>query len=122
MSDDTKLVDDKLVLIQQIIATDWAALPLEELLVLNPGKSEADLRYTLSVLRNNGYVEVIETDTPDDVPEKFYAATDTAKTEMQDQGIWDGLTILYQIYNEVEVPDRIETIRQHYPNGDLARV
>lgn len=116
---ETLLDGDNLVVLQQLVANDWASLPVEELDVLNPGKSQEELQQVLSELQSEGYVKILHTETPEGIPSRFFSATELAREHMEELRIWSGLSVMYQIYREVEVPSRVRDMREYYPRGEL---
>lgn len=113
------LEDDNLLLMQQLISNDWGALPLEELLFINPDSDREEITSILDDLKSQGYVEVLEEDTPEGVPSKFYTATTKAEEGFKELGLWDTMAVLYQVYNSLDTTNRIDSIREYYPEGNL---
>lgn len=120
MSDYEVLLDSpNLTLMQMLIANDTAALPFEELEYLNPNDEAQSLREGLSELVDEGFVEIMTVETPEDVPSVYYAPTIEARDSLEELRLWSGLRLLYDVYQAVETPERIEYIRKYYPDGPL---
>jgi hypothetical protein len=102
-------------LLQQMLANEWGALSPAELAYRNDDLEESTIRDHLSELegRKRPFVEKLVVDSDDrkqNLPWTYYAVTEYAIELMQEVGVYDGVTVLYQMYERMERNDRIREI------------
>lgn len=130
--DEDRLIDlryvlqpTRLRLLQQILATDWGSLSPTELSFRNPDISESTIRDHLREMTNRdrpttAKLTVESGQRERNVPRTFYAVTEYGIELLEAVGMYDGISLLYQLYENVERPAEIARIEQfdHRPEPD----
>lgn len=129
---DTERVEDKrailepthLRLLQQILATEWGSLSAPELAYRNTDLSESTIRDHLREMANRKRPFVVKLKVEDGkraqgIPWTYYAVSEYGIELLKEVGAYDGITILYQMYDRME-SEPIEEIEQfdHRPVPD----
>lgn len=115
----------RLRLLQQILATDWGSLSPTELAFRNPGLSESTLRDHLRDMTRRerpitAKLTVEEGEREQGVPRTFYAVTEYGVELLEAVGMYEGVSLLYQLYENVDRPEKIREIEafEHRPEPD----
>ena len=115
----------RLRLLQQILATDWASLSPAELTFRNPDVSESTVRDHLREMTQRerpitAKLTVTDGNGRRDVPRTYYAVTEHGVDLLQSVDAYEGISLLYQLYESVERPDEIRKIEEfdHRPEPE----
>lgn len=115
----------RLRLLQQILATDWASLSPAELTFRNPDVSESTVRDHLREMNQRERPITAKLTVADgkgrrDVPRTFYAVTEHGVDLLESVDAYEGISLLYQLYESVERPDEIRKIEEfdHRPEPE----
>ena len=115
----------RLRLLQQILATDWAALSPAELAFRNPDTSESTIRDHLREMTEReraitAKLTVSEGERRQGVPRTFYAVTKYGVELLKTVGMYEGISLLYQMYENADRPERIRKVEkfEHRPEPD----
>lgn len=115
----------RLRLLQQILATDWGSLSPAELAFRNPDVSESTIRDHLREMTardrpTTAKLAVADGKREQAIPRTFYAVTEYGIELLETVGMYDGLSLLYQLYENVERPEEIVKIErfEHRPEPD----
>lgn len=115
----------RLRLLQQILATDWGSLSPAELAFRNPDVSESTVRDHLREMAQRdrpitAKLAVAEGAREQGVPRTFYAVTEYGIELLRTVGMYEGLSLLYQVYANIDRPDEIRSIEafEHRPEPD----
>lgn len=97
----------RLRLLQQILATDWGSLSARELAYRNEDLEESTVRDHLREMatRPRPFVEkltVEEGRREQGLPWTFYAVTEYGIDLMKEVGVYDGISVLYQMYSKLD--------------------
>lgn len=129
---DTERVEDKrailepthLRLLQQMLATEWGSLSAPELAYRNTDLSESTVRDHLREMADRQRPFVVKLTVEDGkreqgLPWTFYAVSEYGIELLKEVGAYDGITVLYQMYDRME-REPIEQIEQfdHRPVPD----
>lgn len=109
------LQDDGITLVYRLLASDTGALSAEEVAWRHPDLEVAAVREKLGDLVEAAFVVALELDTnsvADDIPRVYYAPSPLAIHVLQVAGIYDGLGIMWQIYDAMERPEYITRIEE----------
>lgn len=122
--DEKKLTDlryvlqpTRLRLLQQILATDWGSLSPMELAFRNPDTSESTIRDHLREMTERerpitAKLTVPEGERRQGTPRTFYAVTEYGVELLQLVGAYEGISLLYQLYENVDRPDEIHAVEE----------
>lgn len=115
----------RLRLLQQILATDWGSLSPAELAFRNPDVSESTVRDHLREMTQRDRPTTAKLTVADGkgergVPRTFYAVTEYGIELLKSVGMYEGISLLYQLYENVERPDEIRDVEafEHRPEPD----
>jgi hypothetical protein len=115
----------RLRLLQQILATDWGSLIPAELVFRNPDVSESTIRDHLREMTQRDRAVTAKLTVPEGkgergIPRTFYAVTEYGIELLQSLEAYDGISLLYELYESVERPDEIREIEafEHRPEPD----
>lgn len=129
---DAERVEDKravleptrLRLLQQILATEWGSLSAPELAYRNTDLSESTIRDHLREMAERERPFVVKLRVEDGkreqgLPWTYYAVSEYGVELLKEVGAYDGITVLYQMYDRME-RDPIAEIEQfeHRPTPD----
>jgi DNA-binding transcriptional ArsR family regulator len=129
---DAERVEDKraileptrLRLLQQILATEWGSLSAPELAYRNTDLSESTIRDHLREMaaRPRPFVEKLEVEDgkrAKGIPWTYYAVSEHGIELLKEVGAYDGITVLYQMYDRMK-SEPIEDIERfdHRPVPD----
>ena len=109
----TILEPHNLKLFQQILASDTGTLSLEEIAYRNPGLSEEMIEYRLMKLseRERPFITTLSvTPSSDHLPSTYYAVTERAISLLQTVNAYEGISLIYQMYQHMDQTDRIKEI------------
>lgn len=100
----------KLKILQQILATDWGSLSARELAFRNADLEESTIRDHLREMadRERPFVEQLRVDDQhreQGVPWTFYAVTEYGIELLEEVGAYDGISVLYQMYEELDTSE-----------------
>lgn len=117
------LEPSRLILLQQILATNWASLSAPELAARNPDRTESTIRDHLREMatKERPFVEKLSADTrAKGVPWTYYAVTDYGIELLKRTGFYDQISLLHQAYAVAERSERIAAIEafEHRPTPD----
>ncbi|EMA14179.1 hypothetical protein C435_16130 [Haloarcula marismortui ATCC 33799] len=114
----------RLRLLQQILATEWGSLSARELAFRNDDLEESTVRDHLRDMANRSrpFVEklsVKEGCRKQGLPWTFYAVTEYGIELLKEVGAYDGISVLYQMYNNLD-SEKISEIEEfeHRPEPD----
>lgn len=112
---DTERVEDKrailepthLRLLQQILATDWGSLSAPELAYRNTDLSESTVRDHLREMAERERQFVVKLTVADGeraqgIPWTYYAVSEYGVELLKEVGAYEGITVLYQMYDRME--------------------
>lgn len=128
--DEERLADMRTVLeprtlriLQQLLASDTGALSPKEVAFRNPDVTESTIRDHLRMLTEEGLAEKLEPDVesiPNAIPRTYYAVSEYGIELLKQVGIYDGVAILYQVYQQMDRPEKIRAIEgwEHRPVPD----
>ncbi|WP_135826261.1 hypothetical protein [Halorussus ruber] len=115
----------RLRLLQQILATDWGSLSPKELSFRNPDTSESTIRDHLREMTERerpitAKLTVAEEQRRQGIPRTFYAVTEYGIELLQSVGAYDGISLLYQLYENMDRPDDVRRVEEfdHRPEPD----
>lgn len=115
----------RLQLLQQILATDWGTLSPAELAFRNPDVSESTIRDHLREMTQRDRPMTAKLTVADGkgkrgIPRTFYAVTEYGIELLKSVGMYEGISLLYQLYENVERPDEIRAIEafEHRPEPE----
>lgn len=115
----------RLRLLQQILATDWGSLSPTELAFRNPDVSESTVRDHLREMTQRDRPMTAKLTVADGkgergVPRTFYAVTEYGVELLKTVDMYEGISLLYQLYENVERPDEIREVEafEHRPEPD----
>lgn len=120
--DDERLADCRYVLqptrlrlLQQILATDWGSLSPAELAFRNPETAESTIRDHLREMTQRerpitAKLTVADGERRQGVPRTFYAVTEYGVELLQSVGAYEGISMLYQMYENADRPDEIRRV------------
>jgi DNA-binding HxlR family transcriptional regulator len=120
--DEERLADMRTVLeprtlriLQQLLASETGALSPKEVAFRNPAVTESTIRDHLRTLTEEGLVEKLEPDVesiPNTIPRTYYAVSEYGIELLKQVGMYDGVAILYQVYQEMDRPEEILAIEE----------
>lgn len=128
--DEQRLADMRTVLkprtlriLQQPLASETGALSPKEVAFRNPDVTESTVRDHLRTLTEQGLTEKLEPDVdsiPNTIPRTYYAVSEYGVELLKQVGMYDGVAILYQVYEQLDRPEEIRTIEEweHRPVPD----
>lgn len=102
-------------LLQQILATEWGSLSARELAYRNPEITESTVRDHLREMatRDRPLVAKLNAKTHEqNVPWTYYAVTEYAIELLKELGAYEGISVLYQMYEQMERTAHIERIEE----------
>lgn len=110
-------------LLQQILASEWSSLSTRELAYRNPDVSESTVRDHLREMatRDRSLVMKLEAETREqNVPWTYYAVTEYAIDLLEKLGAYEGISVLCQMYEQMERTTDIEQIEafEYRPTPD----
>lgn len=115
----------RLKLLQQILATDWGSLSPTELAFRNPDVTESTVRDHLREMAQRERPTVVKLTVADGkgkrgIPRTFYAVTEYGVELLQSIEAYEGISLLYQLYETIERPDEIREIEEfeHRPEPE----
>lgn len=114
----TVFTQERILLLQQILASDNGVRSVPELEYLNPEMSESSIYYHLETLADHDIVTRVrlpEDERESDLPYVFWAVTPLGIELLQDSPFFDTLGLLYQVYDAVEYPPRQQAIQELDP-------
>ena len=122
-SQDAVLESSRLRILQAILATQSGSLTIPEI-AYRVQRSESEVHAFLEEMmaRERPFVVALEVPVENrepGIPSTFYAATEYAMELLKDVGMYDAITILYQVYERMEDrPEEVEAIREfeHRPS------
>lgn len=121
------LQETRLMILQQILASESGALSIAELDWRIQDLTDSTLRSHVSDLASRGssgkkendddnilaLLEVPSGERTNDMPDYFYAVTEYGVELLKSVNMYQPIGILYQSYKEVERPENIEAIEQY---------
>lgn len=120
--DEERLADMRAVLeprtlriLQQLLASETGALSPKEVAFRNPDVTESTVRDHLRTLTEDGLAEKLEPDVdsvPNTIPRTYYAVSEYGIELLNQVGMYDGVAILYQVYQEMDRPEEIRAIEE----------
>lgn len=120
--DEERLADMRAVLeprtlriLQQLLASETGALSPKEVAFRNPEVTESTVRDHLRTLTEDGLAEKLEPDVdsvPNSIPRTYYAVSEYGIELLKQVGMYDGVAILYQVYQEMDRPEDIRAIEE----------
>ena len=120
--DEERLADMRAVLeprtlriLQQLLASETGALSPKEVAFRNPDVTESTVRDHLRTLTEEGLTEKLEPDVdsvPNSIPRTYYAVSEYGIELLKQVGMYDGVAILYQVYQEMDRPEDIQVIEE----------
>lgn len=115
----------RLRLLQQILATDWGSLSPKELAYRNPDTSESTIRDHLREMTERersitAKLTVAEGERRQGILRTFYAVTEYGVELLKAVGMYEGISLLYQLYENADRPDEIRNVEgfDHRPEPD----
>lgn len=128
--DEERLADMRAVLeprtlriLQQLLASETGALSPKEVAFRNPDITESTVRDHLRALTEEGLTEKLDPDVdsiPNTIPRTYYAVSEYGIELLKQVGMYDGIAILYQVYEELDRPEDVQEIEEweHRPVPD----
>lgn len=99
-------------LLQQIVASDSASLTFTELEYRNPSQDTDEIHAVLQNLINQRLVTEIPIDAPSRYPQSVYAVTSIGRRWMESRSLYEGCSLFYQLYRQMDRTERIKEIEQ----------
>lgn len=106
----TVLEPRNLRILQQLLASDTGALSPKEVAFRNPDIDESTVRDHLRELTNADLTEKLTPEVdhiPNRIPRTYYAVSEYGIDLMKSVGVYEGLAIVYQIYDRLDRPEEI---------------
>lgn len=109
----------KVKLLQQILATEWGSLSPVELAARNPDVSQSTVRDHLRSMagRDRPFVVKLEDESQKhaggDLPWTYYAVTEYGIELLEQAGLYDSISLLYQAYDAAEPPEEIRHVEAY---------
>jgi DNA-binding HxlR family transcriptional regulator len=128
--DEERLADMRAVLeprtlriLQQLLASEMGALSPKEVAFRNPDVTESTVRDHLRTLTEEGLTEKLEPDVdsvPNTIPRTYYAVSEYGIELLKQVGVYGGVAVLYQVYQQMDRPEDIRVIEEweHRPVPD----
>jgi hypothetical protein len=113
---DFVLDETRVVILQQILASETGHLSITELHYRNPEETEADLEEEIEELKERDILDevtVSERDSVDDRPTTFFTVSGHGKELLSDAGLCDELGIWSALYGRMERTEEIEQIEAY---------
>lgn len=120
--DEVRLADMRAVLeprslriLQQLLASETGALSPKEIAFRNPDITESTVRDHLRTLTEEGLTEKLEPGVdsiPNTIPRTYYAVSEYGIELLKQVGMYDGVAVLYQVYQEMDRPEDIRAIEE----------
>lgn len=100
----------KLRILQQLLANDWGCLSPREVAYRNSDLTESTVRDHLRDLstRNRPFTTKLVVDKADreeGIPWTYYAVTEYGIELLQEVGVYEGISVLYEMYAELDRED-----------------
>lgn len=97
----------KLRILQQLLANDWGCLSPREVAYRNSDLEESTVRDHLRDLSNRSQpfaekLVVDKADREEGIPWTYYAVTEYGIELLQEVGVYDGISVLYQMYENMD--------------------
>lgn len=104
-------------LLQQILATEWGSLSARELAYRNTDLEESTIRDHLRDMTNRKrpFVEKLKVEDgkrKKGFPWTFYAVSEYGIELLKEVGAYEGITVLYQMYERMDVDEDIADVEQ----------
>ncbi|WP_435194152.1 winged helix-turn-helix domain-containing protein [Natronomonas sp. EA1] len=102
-------------ILQQLLASETGALSPKEVAFRNNDITESTVRDHLRSLTDRDLVEKLEPEVetvPNRIPRTYYAVSEYGIELLKQVGMYDGLAILYQVYQRMDRPEEIRIIEE----------